>query len=74
MSEHKTTGDAALLDWLERRPQCEVSNAGWDDDPRWQVHQVTGSRNDREWRLIGEGETVRDAIRDAMKREKRRAA
>lgn len=65
MSDPKTT-DKALLDWLEKHPQCELSYSGWDDDPEWQVHKVTGGRDDREWRQVGQGETVREAIRSAM--------
>lgn len=64
-AQSKTT-DAALLDWLGRHPQCELSYNGWDEDPEWQVHKVTGNRNDREWRRVGRGETVREAIRSAM--------
>lgn len=58
--------DAGLLNWLEKHPECEVSHDGWDDEPRWRVHQVTGGRNDREWKLVGKGETVREAILAAM--------
>lgn len=60
--------DAALLDWLGKNPQCELSHDGWDTE-LWQVHEVIGGRNDREWKLIGQGETVRDAIRSAQRRE-----
>ena len=69
---HQST-DAGMLDWLQRNPQCEVSNDGWDSE-MWQVHEVIGGRNDREWRLIGEGPTVRDAIASAQEKGKRRAA
>ena len=72
MSADQTTADAALLDWLDKHPQCELSYNGWDDDPGWQVHRVTGGRNDREWTVVGEGETVRSAIEDARERMKRR--
>lgn len=64
--DDKTT-DTALLDWLARHPQCEVSHDGWDDPPLWRVHQVTGGRNDREWKEVGSGETVREAIQAAQK-------
>lgn len=70
--QQATTADTALLDWLGKHPQCELSYEGWDDDPRWQVHQVTGGRNDREWRVVGEGGTVREAIRAAMDGMQRR--
>ncbi len=68
----QATTDAALLDWLGKHPQCQLSHEGWDDDPSWQVHQVAGGRNDREWKLVGEGETVRAAIQSAQEGMKRR--
>ncbi len=58
--------DRAMLDWLDKHPECQVSYEGWDDDPRWEVYRVTGNRNDREWTCIGTGDTVRAAIVDAM--------
>ena len=57
--------DDILLNWLQRNPQWQLSHDGWDTG-RWQVHRVTGGRNDREWRLIGEGETPRVAIEVAI--------
>lgn len=64
--------DTELLDWLEEHHQCELSYARWDDPSCWQVHKVTGNRNDQEWELVGEGETVREAILAASERLKRR--
>ncbi len=61
-----TTPDKALLDWFAKHPQCELSFAGYDDEQHWVVHRVSGGRNDREWRLVGEGETPRAAILAAM--------
>ena len=68
MSEQTTppATDKALLDWLGKHPQCEVSYDGWGDDDRWVVHQVIGNRNDREWCVVGAGATVRAAIASAM--------
>jgi len=66
VSDDAQRTDAALLDWLEKHPQCELSHDGWDSE-KWQVHQVIGPRNDREWKLIGEGETVREALLAAQK-------
>ena len=39
-----------------------------DDDygHKWQVHKVNGGINDREWTLIGSGETAAEAIRAAL--------
>lgn len=54
--------DAERLAWLEAHPECEVSHDGWNDPPKWRVHQVIGGRNDRVWTLVGEGETAREAI------------
>jgi len=65
MSDRPQPTDAELLDWLDRHPQCELSHEGRDDDPQWRVYRVTGGRNDRQWSLIGEGETVRAAIQAA---------
>lgn len=66
MSADQRTSDAELLDWLDRHPQCQLSYDGWDTE-RWQVHEVVGGRNDREWKEIGSGETVREAIQAARK-------
>lgn len=65
------TTDTALLNWLEKHPQCEVSYEGWDDDPPWRVCRVHGGRNDREWTEVGRGETLRDALRAAQEGMKR---
>ncbi len=62
--------DAALLDWLDQHPQCEVSHDPWSDEPRWRVHLVSGGRNDREWGLVGEADTAREALRAGRERMK----
>ena len=60
--------DAARLDALSR-PGWEL---GVSDDPEvdperlWQVHRRSGGWNDREWTLIGEGATPREAIDAAL--------
>ncbi len=59
---------AALLRWLAKNPNCEVSFSGWDDEPCWQVHRVTGPRSDREWTLIGKGKTPAAALAAAVTR------
>jgi hypothetical protein len=43
-------------------PECR-------DEELWQVHRVSGGRNDREWTLIGQGETPRAAIDAAVARK-----
>lgn len=53
------------LDWLAEHTNYELSYKSFDDDPCWQVHRVNGGRNDREWTLIGEGETPRAALEAA---------
>lgn len=52
------------IGWLESNTQCELSHRHdfAEDDPVWQVHAVNGGLNDREWTLIGEGETIVEAI------------
>jgi hypothetical protein len=67
--------DAMLLDALAQ-PGFELSRS---DDPEvdpeleWNVHCVSGGRNDREWTLIAEGWSPREAIRRAMKLKPRSA-
>lgn len=57
---------AKALAWLAKNPQCELSFAAWEEEPKWQVHSVTGPRSDREWRLVAEGETPLHALTAAM--------
>jgi hypothetical protein len=57
--------DDELWGALEKRFNWELSFDVWEDNV-WQVHKVTGSRNDREWSLIGIGETPQDALRQAL--------
>lgn len=57
--------DAERLDFLDKHPGVELSYAGWDEC-EWQVHLVTGGRNDREWNLLGSGQTTREAIDAAI--------
>jgi hypothetical protein len=57
--------DARRLDWLQQHTNCEVG-CDWEEDSPWVVHRITGSRNDREWKEIGRGETVRAAIDAAI--------
>ena len=40
---------------------------GEEEDGCWLVHSVNGGRNDREWTLIGRGETPLDAALAALK-------
>ncbi len=55
-----------LLTEFGKHVGWELSYAGWDDEAEWQVHQVNGGRNDREWTLIGTGQTLAAAIRAAL--------
>jgi hypothetical protein len=55
-----------LLTEFGKHVGWELSYAGWDDEAEWQVHQVNGGRNDREWTLIGTGQTPAAAIRAAL--------
>jgi hypothetical protein len=53
-----------ILEWLEGRDV----QIGWsDDEPQVRVvHEIRGSRNDREWHEVGHGETVRAALEAAV--------
>lgn len=42
---------------------------GEEEDGCWMVHSANGGRNDREWTLIGRGETPLDAALAALKSE-----
>jgi len=59
--------EVEALAWLERHTQCELSHRHdfCEDDPQWEVHAVGGGRNDREWTLVGAGETIVEAINAA---------
>jgi hypothetical protein len=59
--------DSERLDFLVKNNNFELSyQGGWgDDDPYWAVHRVNGGRNDREWVLIGKGDTPAEAIDSA---------
>ena len=61
--------ERALLDQMGKHTNWELScSGGWSDDPlRWTVHEVTGGRNDREWTVIGEGETPAEALATAIR-------
>ena len=48
--------DSGLWSWFGAHVNLELSWGGDDEDPQWQVHRVSGGRNDREWELIAEGE------------------
>ena len=61
------TAQAAALDWFAEQQRLELSYCsptyGDDDDPEeWQVHRRGGSINDREWDLVGAGDTPLAAI------------
>lgn len=59
--------DTERLDWLASNPGMELDwgepDGGDEGDSYvWRVHQRRGSRNDREWRFLGQGTTPRAAI------------
>jgi hypothetical protein len=56
-----------LLAWLAGKPHLELSFSGWDESDVWEVHSVTGGRDDREWNLIAIGATPIDALRTAAR-------
>lgn len=53
-----------LLEWLNKHPDLELSNDGFDSD-QWQVYRVNGGRSDRIWTLMGEGSTAQEALQAA---------
>jgi hypothetical protein len=56
--------DKELLDFLDAWANIEI---GYDlDDDMRTVHRVTGSINDREWKEIGRGPSLRVALDRAM--------
>ena len=59
----------AALRWLARHPNMELSYDRWADDAVWQVHRVSGGRNDQEWKLVATGETPLEALQAAMSAE-----
>lgn len=63
----RTAKDTGLLDFIEKHPSLEISCSWEDDDGPWEVHRVTGGRNDREWTKIGQGPTLREAIASAIR-------
>jgi hypothetical protein len=67
LDEAAIRADASCLDFFEKNQDMELS-CTWDDtDKPWQVHSVTGGRNDREWKLVGDGATPREAIAAAIR-------
>lgn len=57
-----------LLFWLNEQTDLELSFKYCDDesiDGVWCVHRCVGNVNDREWRLIAEGETPLAALKNA---------
>ncbi|HET8668865.1 MAG TPA: hypothetical protein VFM10_12850, partial [Terriglobales bacterium] len=68
--EPVTLTDAWLLEQFKHHPNWELSTSNDPEcDPSvfWLVHEVKGGRNDREWFLIGEGESPRAAIIAALR-------
>jgi hypothetical protein len=57
-------------EWINRMPTNWELSWGSDDTESpslWQVHKRVGSRNDREWELLGEGATPKAAIDAAIR-------
>lgn len=59
-------GEVERLRWFSSQPSLELQ-FGYEDEAgdhvgAWQVHRRSGNVNDREWDLIGQGETVAEAI------------
>ena len=64
-----------ILDWLAKHTNYELfyysPYYGDDDDQdcEWRVTSVNGGINDREWTIIGRGETPYEALMNASDRE-----
>jgi hypothetical protein len=62
-----------LMDRFSQHHDLELTHYrptyGDDDDQsvEWRVHQQSGSVNDREWTLVGNGETALEAVRAALR-------
>ena len=75
VSEASGGAEAMLLSALDAHGNWELCK-GYDGDNEdfanygWCVHSVNGGPNDREWTLIGFGETAAGAIRAAIKTAK----
>ena len=68
--EPVTLTDAGLLEQFKHHPNWELSTSNdpeCDPSAFWLIHEVKGGRNDREWFLIGEGESPRAAIIEALR-------
>ncbi len=69
-----STGDAVreALEWFSGQHRLSLQHYspmyGDDDDQsvEWRVHRESGSINDREWEIVGRGETALDAILAAL--------
>ena len=65
--------EGGSLEVLAKHKNWELSygvHDGDDTEPGcWHVHKVNGGRNDREWTLIGSGDTPEFAIAQAAARE-----
>lgn len=52
--------------WLAANPSLEIAHSRWqDDEDCWQVHTVSGNKNDQEWTLRGSGATPLEAVQAA---------
>jgi hypothetical protein len=60
--------------WRGMRKNWELSHGPVDDEEgaesAWRVHSVNGGRNDREWTLLGIGETPEAAVDAALGQSK----
>ena len=72
MPDRQTIADVEAtraLEWLGSRRDLELSfESDWPaegDAGAWQVYRVGGGRSDREWDLVGSGDSPLKAILDA---------
>lgn len=62
--------DTELLDWLETQTKLQLTKLCDDEDCVWITCKVEGSKYDPNHVMLGEGDTVRLAIKASMENTK----
>jgi hypothetical protein len=61
-------GDSEIVDYLDARAtQIDWDYDGEDEDTARHIYEITGNVNDRQWRCVGRGRDLREAVRNAIK-------
>lgn len=67
---HPTPDRGELVDRMPTSWELKCNeDPDFEGELQWQVYRVDGGRNDREWTLIGSGETPSAALRAALAKE-----